>query len=390
MSTAFRRRRRTAALGATLAAAAVLVAGCADFSQVRAEWSAQPSLVPQEVQPVVPEPPRPGVTPTETSSQPSTPPDPCRPADPSIVAACVVDPWALIPVDERSAVVGERTTGRILLVTYQEETVELFSVPGIDSSGDGGLLGIALSPTFYEDNLLYAYITTAEDNRVVRLAAGDAPTPLLTGIPKGTEHNGGAIGFVGDLLYIATGDAGDPEAAADLDSLAGKVLRIDGYGNPHGGTLAPTSPVFSLGLQDPTGSCVLPTGEWAVLDQRTEAALLLAAAPGRDLASGAEAVWSWPAGQVGATDCAWDAGVLATTSLEDKKVTGMDLDAEGAFVGVPRDLLGDRYGRLRTIEAGPGQVFWVTTANAGTDTSTASDDLVVVIPNGGGGEGGLQ
>lgn len=387
MSTA-PRRRRIAALTASLAALTVLAAGCADFSDVRAEWSDQPSLTPREVQPVVPEPPRPGVSPTAPTTEPSTPPDPCRPTDGSIVAACVTDPWALIPVDDRSAVVGERTTGRILLVTYQQEPVELFTVPGIDSTGDGGLLGIALSPTFYEDNLVYAYITTAEDNRVVRLAAGDEPTPLLTGIPKGATNNGGVIGFVDDLLFVATGDAGDPAAAADLNSLAGKVLRIDSYGNPVGGTLTPDSPVFSLGLQQPTGSCLLPTGEWAVLDHRAEADVLLAAAPGRDLGAGAEAVWTWPAGQIRATDCAWDAGVLATTSLDDKSVTGMDLTEDGSFVGDPRELLDDRYGRLRTIEAGPGQLFWATTANADTDTSTESDDLVVVIPNGGGGGGG--
>ena len=45
------------------------------------------------------------------------------------------------------------------------------TVPGVDTAGDGGLLGLALSPTYAEDGLVYAYLSTATDNRVVRLPA---------------------------------------------------------------------------------------------------------------------------------------------------------------------------------------------------------------------------
>src|SRR5690606_21923341 len=141
--------------------------------------------------------------------------------------------------------------------------------------------GLVLSPSYAEDNLMYAYVTTAEDNRVLRLAPGAEPTPTLTGIPKGADRNGGVLAVVGDLLFVATGDAGDPEAAADPTSLAGKVLRVDTFGNPHGGTLDPGSPVYSVGLTDPTGGCLLPTGDWAVLDHRASQDVLLPPHPGR-------------------------------------------------------------------------------------------------------------
>ena len=50
----------------------------------------------------------------------------------------------------------------------------------IDGSGDGGLMDIVMSPTYAQDRLMYAYISTATDNRVVRVADGDVPKDILT------------------------------------------------------------------------------------------------------------------------------------------------------------------------------------------------------------------
>ena len=57
---------------------------------------------------------------------------------------------------------------------------------------------------------MYVYYTAAEDNRIVRLRLGEAPQPIVTGIPKASNHNGGRIAFGPDgMLYVGTGDAGD-------------------------------------------------------------------------------------------------------------------------------------------------------------------------------------
>ena len=132
-----------------------------------------------------------------------------------------------------SALVGERTTGRILQVQQDVEPELVAQIDGVDATGDGGLLGIALSPSYDEDGLIYAYVTTAEDNRIIRIARGDVPKPIFTGIPKGAQHNGGRIAFAADrTLYVGTGDTGTPTATADPASLAGKVLRLDEFGKP--------------------------------------------------------------------------------------------------------------------------------------------------------------
>ena len=99
-------------------------------------------------------------------------------------------------------------------------------------SGEGGLLGLAVSPDYEDDRYIYAYYTTGVDNRVVRFRMGETPEPILTGIPSNTYHDGGRIKFGPDgMLYVSTGDAGDSENSQDRSSLGGKILRIEPDGS---------------------------------------------------------------------------------------------------------------------------------------------------------------
>lgn len=252
-----------------LALTGLLAAGCANFSTAAPTFTIAPSLTPAQVSPVLPTPrmipapsPSAPTSPTppssgRTSSRPPAgtgpPPDSCVPTDPAVIAACLSAPWGLVPMaDGLSALVGERTTGRILKVAYQRKPVLVATVPGIDTSGGGGLLGLAVSPSYPEDGLLYAYVSTATDNRIVRIAAGEAPKPIFTGIPRGSRNNGGPITFDGRFLLVATGDTGRPALAGTVSSLAGKVLRLDEFGRPAGtgsDTLPdPSAPTGSAGL----------------------------------------------------------------------------------------------------------------------------------------------
>ena len=55
---------------------------------------------------------------------------------------------------------------------------------------------------------------------------------IIESIPGASYHDGGRIKFGPDnYLYIATGDAGNEELAQDVNSLAGKILRVDENGN---------------------------------------------------------------------------------------------------------------------------------------------------------------
>ena len=53
------------------------------------------------------------------------------------------------------------------------------TIPGLDATGDGGLLDLAISPTYAEDHLIYAYVTTATDNRVIDFTLDRPDHPRL-------------------------------------------------------------------------------------------------------------------------------------------------------------------------------------------------------------------
>jgi hypothetical protein len=309
-----------------------------------------------------------------------------------VVATCLNAPWGLAPLpDGVSALVGERTTGKIFRVSMGLKPALVTTIGGIDAKGGGGLLGIALSPYYNEDGLIYAYVTTSTDNRILRFAPGQKPKPILTGIPKGAKHNGGPIVFGADnLLYVATGDAGNAKTAAVKSSLAGKVLRVDTFGKPAKANPGGTA-VYALGFADPTGICPLPGNHVGVLDHRPQSDLLIQLAAGGDYSkppSGA-ALWTYLPGDGGGVDCAVSAGYLLATSLDAQKITSVQMGATGGFTGSPEDLIKGKYGRLLSLITGAQDVVWATTSNKdGHGKPIPSDDRVIVLPAAGGGGGG--
>ena len=147
--------------------------------------------------------------PQDTDPSATAEPVGCTDPDLQVVATCLapVSAVAVLP-DSRTALVAERTTGRVLRVQRGIDPVLVTTVP-VDPSGGGGLTGLVLSPGYAEDRLVYAYATTAEDNRVLRLAPGEEPKPVLTGIPRGSRDNGGALATDGrNALLVATGLGG--------------------------------------------------------------------------------------------------------------------------------------------------------------------------------------
>ncbi|HEX2741201.1 MAG TPA: PQQ-dependent sugar dehydrogenase, partial [Rubrobacter sp.] len=131
-------------------------------------------------------------------------------------------PWSFAFLPDGDALVTERDSGRLLRVSPSGEVREIQTLPE-SGSGEGGLLGVAVSLDYEEDHYVYAYYTTEDDNRVVRFRLGERPQPILTGIPANTFHDGGRIKFGPDgMLYVSTGDAGDSASSQDRNSLGGK------------------------------------------------------------------------------------------------------------------------------------------------------------------------
>ncbi|MBA4435956.1 MAG: PQQ-dependent sugar dehydrogenase [Nitrosopumilaceae archaeon] len=128
---------------------------------------------------------------------------------------------------------------------------------------DGGLLGITLHPNFAENHYIYVFLTYEEDealwNKIMRITESenklqDAET-IFDKIPASSFTNGGFIKFgPDDKLYIGTGTTSDSShLPQDLDSLSGKILRINDDGSIPEDNPFTNSPVYSLGHRHPQG-----------------------------------------------------------------------------------------------------------------------------------------
>ena len=325
--------------------------------------------------------------------------------DPDVVATHLAAPVGLALLPDGSALVGERTTGRIVRVQPRagQPVPTVRTLSGLDTSGDGGLLDLALSPTYTEDGLIYAYVTTPTDNRVVDFTLTGPVTPVLAGIPKGSTGNTGRITFGWDgNLYIGTGDAGHPRLAADPRSLAGKVLRVDPIGDPAPGNPDPRSPLFTSGHQVVAGLCALPQTQWLF---EVEAGAVRRGSEVNLLARGND--YGWPHARAGAAPpvsrlpsnagapggCAYLGGRLWVTSLDGQELLdavvrpGLVAPSLGSYSSV----LEHRYGRLRTVIAAPDGALWLTTSNRDGHGKPVPDDERVIryLPTVGGGHSNL-
>jgi hypothetical protein len=300
--------------------------------------------------------------------------------DPNVVATGLTVPTGLVVLPDGSAVVGERDSGRLLQVFPDRSPArELMTLPGVDPAGDGGLLGLAISPTFTEDGLLYAYVSTAADNRVVRFPIGGTPNPVLTGIPHGEVDNGGGLVFgVNGTLYVGTGDTGNEALAEDPASLAGKVLAVDVFGKPVG-----TSPVFSRGHRNVTALCLGTDRVFATDDVPTGPDSFDALVAGGDVGPlGANPVLELPATDGGLGGCAVSGAYVFLGAMDGRQVQLVELDGTGKPVRDPKPFLKDDYGRLRTVVLDVAGALWITTSNRdGIGTPEVDDDRVLrVVP----------
>ncbi|MBP9719053.1 MAG: PQQ-dependent sugar dehydrogenase [Candidatus Levybacteria bacterium] len=160
-----------------------------------------------------------------------------------IVAQNLDTPWAVAVLPDNSMLVTERKgTVQFIDAKGNLATASVGTLSSVKEIGEGGLLGIALHPKFTTNNYVYLYYTYGQNgnntrNRVVRMTYKDGTLGnekiVVDNIPGASNHNGGRIKFGPDnYLYITTGDAQEPSAAQDKNSLAGKILRVTDTGKP--------------------------------------------------------------------------------------------------------------------------------------------------------------
>ncbi|WP_062516867.1 PQQ-dependent sugar dehydrogenase [Demequina gelatinilytica] len=326
-----------------------------------------------------------------------------------VVATGLTTPSALVTMPDGSLLVSERVTGAVKRIRAGVATP--LNGPGAEAlraatvaEGSGGLLGLEVLPG--ERTYVYAYVTRAHDNAVLRMELHDdllsQPTVVVDGIPSGKDANGGRLAFGPDgYLYIGTGDSGRPALAAKQSSLAGKILRVVATGGDEDGRKAPDNPfgsrVWSLGHHDVEGLAWVSDGRLYASDRGATADELDLIVAGGDYGwPRADGLTGMPEGtELGATAqgvtapvAVWDpadatpGGIAAThegiyvSALAGDRVWRIPLTADAT--GEPHVLL-DGLGHIRSVAAGTDGMLYVMTGNTGDGDAPKGDDRIVRI-----------
>lgn len=346
----------------------------------------------------------PGAPPVTASTRPTQDAtSPTRPTAPSgrvrvirTLTTGLAVPWGVAFLPDGRAVVTERDSGRVLVVDGRTgKAIPIGSIDMAAPNVEAGLLGVAVSPTFTDDHLLYFYVSTPEDNRIVR-ATWDGglvaePQTVLDGIPVGPIHDGGRLAFGPDgYLYASTGETGDRDLSQDKTSLAGKILRITPEGEPAPGNPFGDSPVYSYGHRNVQGLAWDDAGHlWASEFGDSTFDELNLIEPGNDYGwpifegRGDDPAYTnpkvvWSTDDASPSGLAYQDGHLWLAALRGQRLWRVDVD--GTDAGNPTDFFVGSYGRLRTVVVAPDGRLWVTTSNKdGRGVPTAEDDRILVV-----------
>jgi glucose/arabinose dehydrogenase len=298
--------------------------------------------------------------------------------------------------------VTDRDSGAVRTIGTGGTVGDAGSVEGVEHDGEGGLLGLAISPAFATDHTAFVYFTTADDNRVASLTVTDRKIsdqkPILTGLPQAANHDGGRLAFGPDkLLYIGTGDARNRDGAQDLGYLGGKILRInpDGTG-ARGNPFAEAPLVYSYGHRNVQGLAFDAFGRlWASeFGQDTWDELNLITAGGNygwPIVEGpsADPRYVAPQRQWATSDASpsgiaiwrgsvWMAG-LAGRTLWQIPIIG-SCGGTGPQTAEPIAHFRGEYGRLRTVVVAPDDQLWVSTSNTdGRGDPADVDDRILRV-----------
>jgi glucose/arabinose dehydrogenase len=292
-------------------------------------------------------------------------------------------PWGLAFLPDGTALYNQRDTQNLIHITAGGQKTTVAKVPGVQgTNGEGGLLGLEISPTYATDHWIYIYHTTGTDNRIVRFkyAANklDAASEqiLVKGLARNKFHNGGRLRFGPDgKLYAGTGDAQNNANAQNKNSLNGKILRINPDGsipsdNPFGNA------VWSYGHRNVQGLAFdsrgrlweseLGNSQWDELNLIQKGGNY--GWPGCEGTSGncsgaglIAPIREWPVAQASPSGLAIVNDTLFMAAMRGTRLWVMKIN--GNATSTPVAYFTGTYGRLRTVEPSPDGGLWLTTTN---------------------------
>lgn len=307
-----------------------------------------------------------------------------------VVAEDLVAPWSIAFAGDR-ALVSERDTGRVLEV-MDGATREVGTIPGVQAHGEGGLLGLAV-----REEHLYVYLTAGAENRIERYELVGEPGALelgaretiLGGLPAAGNHNGGRIAFGPDgMLYATVGDAGQPDAAQDRESLGGKILRLTADGEVPADNPFAASLVYSYGHRNPQGLAWAADGTlyasefgqdtWDELNVIEPGANYgwpeTEGVAGRD--GMADPILQWRPAEASPSGIAIVGDTLYLANLRGARLRAVPLDDPAAAV----DHLVGEVGRVRDVALAPSGEVWILTNNTdGRGAPRPGDDRIIAL-----------
>jgi len=180
-----------------------------------------------------------------------------------VVAENLRYPWEILWGPDNMIWMTERD-GKVSRVNPATgETKLLLDITEVRSSGEGGLLGLALHPQFQNQPYVYVAFDYDKPNvgykeKVVRYEYNGQtlvnPVILLDNINAAGIHNGCRLLITPDLkLYITTGDASNQAQPQNKDALNGKTIRLNLDGTVPSDNPFPNNPVWSYGHRNAQG-----------------------------------------------------------------------------------------------------------------------------------------
>jgi glucose/arabinose dehydrogenase len=300
-------------------------------------------------------------------------------AVPDVIATDIQMPWGMAFLPGGDALITERQTSRVLRIGPGREPEFVRTIPDVYiPGGDGGLLGLDLSPRFARDKLVYVYYTAVGgESRIARFKLGsDEPLEIILAFTRGENHSGGRLKFGPDgMLYATVGDGRNPENAQDLTNLNGKILRVTPNGRPAPGNPFPHSPIWSYGHRNLEGLAWDAQGRMYSSEFGEDAVdEINLIRPGRnygwpmvegtgDTDNGrlTNPLITFPTADAGPSGIAISGNTLYMAGLTGQRLYTMPLSK--GRIGEPKVYFPGVYGRLRTVEIAPDGTLWLTTSN---------------------------